>query len=281
MTSFLIPWQCRDGAFRRLNRFAKRFRAATLPSVALHPLADQFASIADVYERGRPDYAPAVAGALAAELGLAPGAPVLDLAAGTGKLTRALLAAGLDIVAVEPQAAMRERLAAIVGEERVRDGLAEEIPLADASVDAVTVADGFHWFDQARALVEIRRVLRPGGGLAVLATLPDWSGASWAHELGTMVASSRPEHPYFDGPPWQDAVRADGAWTEPREVRVTTTQPTEPSRIVDHLASMSWVAALPEDEHREWLDKVTRLVEGGETPAELPIHVVIGLATLA
>ena len=73
--------------------------------MALHPLADRFASVAEEYERGRPEYPPGVVGALTAELGLGPGAAVLDLAAGTGKLTRALLAAGLDVIAVEPQEA--------------------------------------------------------------------------------------------------------------------------------------------------------------------------------
>ena len=102
--------------------------------MARHELASQFASVADAYERGRPEYAPAVVGALGAELGLVTGARVLDLAAGTGKLTRALLAGGLDVVAVEPLAAMRERLAAAIGAERVREGLAEAIPLADASL---------------------------------------------------------------------------------------------------------------------------------------------------
>src|SRR6186997_2357884 len=104
------------------RRVASHERRTTLRNVILHPLAAEFASVADAYERGRPEYAPAVVGALAAELGVAPGAPVLDLAAGTGKLTRSLLAAGLDVVAVEPQAPMRERLAATVGSERVRDG---------------------------------------------------------------------------------------------------------------------------------------------------------------
>jgi len=249
--------------------------------VTLHPLAEQFASIADVYERGRPEYAPAVVGALAAELGIAPGAPVLDLAAGTGKLTRALVAAGLDVVAVEPQAPLRERLAATVGSDRARDGLAEAIPLPDASVDAVTVADGFHWFDQARALVEIRRVLRPGRGLAVVSTVPDWSGASWAHDLGTLVERVRPEHPHFDGPPWQEAVRAAGGWTVPMEIRVTTLQPTDPGRIVAWVASMSFGAALPEDQRAAWLAQVAELVEGGETPQELPVHVVVGLPTFS
>src|SRR5437868_12217076 len=111
--------------------------------MGMHPLAAQFAELADVYERGRPGYPPAVVGALAAELGLAPGARVLDLAAGTGKLTRALLAGGLDVLAVEPQAALRDVLARRIGAERVHDGVAEAIPLADASVDAVTVSDAF------------------------------------------------------------------------------------------------------------------------------------------
>jgi SAM-dependent methyltransferase len=250
-------------------------------SMGLHPLAERFASVVDHYERGRPEYAPAVTSALMAELGLCEGMAVLDLAAGTGKLTRALLAAGLDVVAVEPQGALRERLAVSIGPERVREGLAEAIPLAEESVYAVTIADAFHWFDQQAALAEIRRVLRPDGGLAVLSTIPDWSGTSWAHELGSLVASRRPEHPYFDGPPWQDAIRAAGCWTEPREIRVTTTQGAQPERIVDHLASMSWVAAMPGEQRAELISQMRALIESGETPAELPLHVVMGLTSLA
>ncbi len=249
--------------------------------MSLHPLAERFASVADHYERGRPEYAPAVVGALMAELRLRPEAAVLDLAAGTGKLTRALLAAGLDVVAVEPQDALRDLLAANIGSERVREGLAEAIPLPDGCVDAVTVADAFHWFDQKAALAEIRRVLRPGGGLAVLSTAPDWSGASWAHELGALIGGLRPHHPHFDGPPWQDAVRATGRWTSPREVRVTSIQSADPERIVDHMASVSWVAALPEDRRTDTIAQIRTLVETGETPSELPLHVVLGLTALA
>jgi SAM-dependent methyltransferase len=249
--------------------------------MSLHPLAAQFASIADAYERGRPEYAPAVVGALAAELGLAPGAPVLDLAAGTGKLTRALLDAGLEVVAVEPHGELCERLAAAIGRRRVREGFAEEIPLPDASVDAVTVGDGFHWFDQAQALAEIGRVLTPGGGLAVLSTIPNWSGASWAHELGSMIQRLRPEHPYFDGPPWREAVRAAGGWAPPREIRVTSSQPADPARIVDYVASISFVGALPEAERTEWLARVAALIEAGETPAELEVTVIVGLTSAA
>ena len=158
----------------------------------LHPLAQKFASVADVYERGRPDYAPAVIGATAAELGIQPGDRVVDLAAGTGKLTRALVAFGFDVVAVEPQEPLRVVLADKVAAARVLDGVAEEIPLEDGSVAAVMIADAFHWFDRARALREMHRVLKPGGGVALFNTVPDWSGASWAHELGTIMAGTRP-----------------------------------------------------------------------------------------
>ncbi len=245
----------------------------------LHPLAQQFSSVAAEYERGRPEYPPAAVGALAAELRLRPEARVLDLAAGTGKLSRALLAAGFDVTAVEPLDSLREVLAERIGAERVHAGLAEQIPLPDGSLDAVSVGDAFHWFDQARALVEIRRVLRPEGGLAVLSTVPDWSGASWGHELGTMVEDLRPEHPHFDGPPWHDAVRAAQGWGQPREIRVTVSRPARPERIVDHLGSMSWVAAMPKAQRVEAIERFRVLIAGGTTPAELPLHVVIGLAS--
>jgi SAM-dependent methyltransferase len=247
----------------------------------VHPLAARFVEVTGPYERGRPDYGPEVTGAIAAELRIPPGARVLDLAAGTGKLTRALLDSGLDVTAVEPQTELREVLEASVGSERVRKGLAEAIPLPDASVVAVTVADGFHWFDQVLALTEIRRVLRPGGGLALLSTVPDWGGASWAHEVGTLLEGLRPRHPHFDGPAWQDAVVKAGGWTTPREVRVTTLQPTSPQRILDYLASISWIAALPEDQHAETLAKIGGILSAGEMPAELPVCVVIGLTSLA
>jgi SAM-dependent methyltransferase len=244
----------------------------------LHPLARQFSSVAEVYERGRPDYPPAVVGALAAELGIAPGSRVLDLGAGTGKLTRALVVFGLDVIAVEPQSALREVLAAAVGPERVRDGMAEEIPLPDHSVAAVTVADAFHWFDQSAALAEIRRVLDPSGGLAVLATLPGGFDAPWASELITLLSDRRPEHPGFDGPDWTEAVRAADGWSEPREIEVISSQPAGPDRLVDYLASASWIAAMPEEERAELLEQARSVLTAAELPSELPVRVRIGLA---
>ncbi len=249
--------------------------------MALHPLAAHFAELSGVYERGRPEYAPVVVAVIAAELGLPPGARVLDLAAGTGKLTRALLAGGLEVVAVEAHTQLCEGLGERIGPERVRQGLAEAIPLPDHAVAAVTVADAFHWFDHVVAVEEIRRVLRPGGGLAVLSTSPDWSGASWAHAVGTIMAGLRPEHPHFDGPPWQDALRAAGGWADPREIRVTASQPARPERMVDYLDSLSWIAALPSDQRTDTLARIDALVSAGETPAELPVRVRIGLSSLA
>lgn len=249
--------------------------------MAIHPLAESFVEVAAAYERGRPEYPLAVVGALAAELHLSPGATVLDLAAGTGKLSRSLLDLGLDVVAVEPLAQLREILVQRLGDKRVRDGVAEDIPLAEHSVAAVTVAEAFHWFDHAAALAEIARVLTPGGGLAVLSTLPDWSGASWAHEVGTLMASLRPsEHPNFDGPRWHEAARAAGYWSEPSEIRLTMMHPTQPEALLAYMESVSWVAALPQARRGDIIGQIEAIIGAGETPAELPIHFVIGITTL-
>jgi len=245
--------------------------------VGLHPLAEQFAAVAQEYERGRPDYPPAVPGALAAELGLAAGARVLDVGAGTGKLSRALQAAGLDVLALEPQATLREILAGHLGAGHVLEGTAEAIPLPDASVDAVTVADAFHWFDRATALAEMARVLRPGGGLALLSTAPDWGEHSWAHDLGTLVMTRRTPHPFFDGIPIQESVAQAPGWSAPRELEVRACQPTSRARLLDHLRSMSWVASMTEPEREGFLDEA-RVILGDQVPDELPVRFFMWLS---
>lgn len=239
----------------------------TLERMPLHPLAEHFAGVADVYERGRPGYAPAVVERLASELGLAPGARVLDLAAGTGKLTRALVAGGLAVEAVEPQESLRAVLAGIVGTERVHDGVAEAIPFADGTFAAVTVADAFHWFEAAPALAEIERVLAPGGGLALISMLPEVPDA-----VGRAIFEARPEHPFFDGTPWQDTLAATDGWTAPRQVTVTARQPLA---LRDYVRSFSWVAAAEPAARDALLDRVP-----DEAP-EVAVHAVMTLSSRA
>ena len=122
-----------------------------------------FGRVAEAYDRLRPEFAPEAVDYALAKLEIAPGATVLDLAAGTGKLTRALRQRIAAVVAVEPDDDMR----AYVGGD-ARAGFAEGIPVADSSVGAVFVGDAFVWFDAGRALSEIERVVRRGGGLALL-----------------------------------------------------------------------------------------------------------------
>ena len=127
-----------------------------------------FSSAADVYERARPTYAPEAVAWTCERLGIGPERTVLDLAAGTGKLTRDLVPTGARVIAVEPLEEMREHLVRLLPDVEALGGTAEDIPLEDGGIDAVVCAQAFHWFDPDRALAEIHRILRPGGGLAVL-----------------------------------------------------------------------------------------------------------------
>lgn len=114
---------------------------------------------------------------------------VLDLAAGTGKLTAGLLPLGLTVTAVEPDDGMRAELSNRFPQVNAVSGTAEEIPLPAGSVDAVVVGQAFHWFDHSRALAEIGRVLRPGGALGAL-----WNGedesVEWVASLATVTGTS-------------------------------------------------------------------------------------------
>ena len=130
--------------------------------------ASSFEAVAEQYERARPTYADDALRWLVDRIGIGPGRRVLDLAAGTGKLTRQLVALGASVVAVEPGDAMRSLLERVVPEAEALAGSAEAIPLADASVDAITVGQAYHWFRPEEALAEMHRVLRPGGAVALL-----------------------------------------------------------------------------------------------------------------
>lgn len=198
------------------------------------------------YERGRPGYPEAAVERLVAELELGPGRTVLDLAAGTGKLTRLLVPAGARVIAVEPAAGMRRRMEEELPAVVALDGTAEQIPLGDASVDGVVVAQAFHWFDGVAALTEIHRVLRSQGRLALI-----WNGRDehepWQVDLSAIMEPHRGDAPRYLGGIWRRAFEKTELFTPLRHERFSHVQELEPDGVVDRVTSVSFIAALPED----------------------------------
>jgi SAM-dependent methyltransferase len=218
-----------------------------------------FDRAAAAYERGRPDYpAPAVA-KLADELAIASGREVLDLAAGTGKLTRALVPLGAALVAVEPVPGMREQLQRSVPQARVLDGTAERIPLEDGSVDAVVVAQAFHWFDAAAATAEIHRVLRPNGGLGVI-----WN--SWDERVGWVARVQCLVHEYVHGAPqqrtspWARRVDDTGLFAPLQDEEFPNVVRGDLDTLLARVASVSYIAALDQTEREGVLAGVAAIV---------------------
>jgi SAM-dependent methyltransferase len=150
--------------------------------------ASSFGAAATAYAEHRPDYAEAAV-RWALEPALAPGLRVLDIGAGTGKLTATLVAVGTNVTAVEPDPAMLEELRRALPDVRALLGSAEAIPMADASVDAVLAGNALHWFDMAVAGPEIARVLGPGGTLAGLWNVMD-DQIDWVAELARVSGSA-------------------------------------------------------------------------------------------
>jgi SAM-dependent methyltransferase len=230
-------------------------------------LAGSFGAAAGQYERGRPTYP-----AEAIDWLLPPAARrVLDLGAGTGKLTRDLLARGLDVIAVEPSDRMRARLTAAVPEAATLDGRAEAIPLPDASMDAVLVAQAWHWVDPARAVPEVARVLAADGRLGLVWNVRD-EQASWVAALSRLLQHDADHHPSFDvghgpavGPPFGPLQHAEVTWTH----RLRRQQ------VVDLVASRSYVITLPPGRRAELLRAVLDLLDthadvAGRSEVDLP-----------
>src|ERR687891_580880 len=193
------------------------------PSSVHESAARGFARASEDYERGRPTYPPEALALLTRVLGLEPGRTVLDLAAGTGKLTRALAPTGVRLVAVEPVAAMRAKLAESLPAARVLAGTAERVPLADGSVDAVAVGQAFHWFDGDAALAEIHRVLRPGGRLGLVWNVRD-EAVGWLAALTRLVDSHVGTGPTFRSGAWQRAFDSSSLFGPLQAARFPTEQ---------------------------------------------------------
>jgi SAM-dependent methyltransferase len=235
-----------------------------------HPTAAAgYGSAADAYERGRPSYPDDAVAYLATELGLGPATRVVDLAAGTGKLTRLLAEGGADVVAVEPVAAMRAAFAQAVPGVPVLDGTAEAIPLGDGSADAVTVAQAFHWFDADTALAEIHRVLRRGGGLGLIWNAMDVS-VDWVAAMQELVHGIRGSVPAYGPSPWREAFTATPLFTPLRERTFGFVHVLNEEGLVDRVVSTSYVSALPDPERGRLIREVRALVREVPQPIGLP-----------
>ncbi len=200
-----------------------------------------FGAAAEVYEKARPGY---------------PAEAVRD-GAGTGKLTRTLVAEGHHVRAVDPDAGMLAALGAAVPEVPFDVGSAEALPAADASVDAVVAGQAYHWFDPATALPEIARVLRPGGLLGLLWNVRD-DDIPWIAELGQLMGA-------LDAGDQLEPPALQPLFTEATVSWYAHVHPLSVDGLVDLAASRSYVIRLPDDERAATLRRVREL---GERVAE-------------
>ncbi len=223
-----------------------------MPAPERERRARSFGAVAQEYQRGRPSYPRAAIEWALGERSLT----VLDLGAGTGKLSAAVLDAGHTVIALEPLAEMREILRATLAQVQTLDGRAEDLPLADGSVDAVVAGAAFHWFEQGPALAEIGRVLRKPGVLGLLGNSFDTS-LPWVAELRRILgrpAIERPRH-------WPPIETLRGQFSEVEERRFPHTQQVDLARLRDLAVSRSSLAIQDPDGRELTLGKVDELWE--------------------
>jgi SAM-dependent methyltransferase len=215
-----------------------------------------FADVAGAYERGRPGYPSE------AVRWLVGGKPcdVVDLGAGTGKLTRELVALGHHVIAVEPLDEMRAQLEIAVPGVRASAGNAEKIPLPDAAADVITSAQAFHWFDHSRALPEIARVLRPGGRIALVWNSRD-DRDPWMARLSEIIGNESIQD--ADVVPVLDASGLFGAV---ERAEFSFEQTLERDGLLDLVLSRSYLAKLTPAERKPVLEAVGRLYAETASP---------------
>jgi SAM-dependent methyltransferase len=238
-----------------------------------HDRSLSFGSAAAAYERGRPSYPPDAIDWLLP----AAARKVLDLGAGTGKLTTRLVERGLDVVAVDPIPDMLEVVRVSLPETRALLGTAEEIPLEDNSVDAVLVAQAWHWVDPERAIPEVARVLRPGGRLGLVWNTRD-ERLGWVRELGRIIGS--------DGDSRRTAVTLPAPFTKLQRHQVEWTNYLTPQALIDLVASRSYCITSPTEVRTRTLDQVRELLAthpalANSTGLAMPYVTVCIRATLA
>jgi SAM-dependent methyltransferase len=245
-------------------------------AVRIHRAAEHFDTAATAYERARPGYPEEAIAWLAEQLGLRSGRTVLDLAAGTGKLTRALVRTGARVIAVEPVAGMRAHLTASLGPGDVLDGTAEAIPLPDASVDAVTVAQAFHWFDPDRAPQEIHRVTRPGAKLAVVYNRRVVEDPVQAG-LEEIISPHRGATPAQAGGGWRRGLERSPLWRAGDRHELVNVQRLSREDVVARALSTSFIAGLPDDLRQQVIAQVRELVADVPEPVPLPYSCELSL----
>jgi SAM-dependent methyltransferase len=225
--------------------------------MTVHEVAQQgFGTEAETYERSRPSYPSDAVAWLVDALHIAPGATVVDLAAGTGKLTRLLMPTGADIVAIEPVDGMRHTLRTILRAVPVVGGSAEAIPISAGAVDALTVAQAFHWFDADAAFAEFGRVLRPGGRVGIIWNARDRS-IDWVDQLWSIMDRVEKRAPWRDHEHWRDSALGDRPGFGPMHAATFHhAQMLTPDLVVERFRGVSHVAVLPDDEREMVLAEV-------------------------
>lgn len=237
-------------------------------------LALRFGSVADTYDRGRPGYAPAaVAWALDGRR------RVLDLGAGTGKLTAALVARGAEVTAVDPSAEMLAVLRASLPEVEARVGRGEATGLPDGAVEAVVIASALHWFDRPAADREIARVLRPGGVVGVFHNRRDKS-VPWVAALDQLIAGRTDVRRVQRSELSRQAPLDAELFAPPERREFPFQQLVNADRLVDLFASRSYVIDLAEAQRAKLLQEIRTFAGthpdlAGRAEFELPYETVV------
>lgn len=235
---------------------------------AVHRAAAGFGSVAEAYHHGRPRY-PDAAITLVTELVRRGGAePLVDLAAGSGIFTHALVGAGLSPFAIEPVEGMRSRLRAALPHVRIVAATAEALPVRDRSLGAVTVAQAFHWFDGPRAVRELARTMRAGAPLAIVFNVRRSDDALQA-ALEEIWEPYRGDTPTHRSGAWRSAFEGATAFAPFQLGSVEHEQVVDGDGLVDRVVSVSFIATLPDGERARVADRTRALLRGAET-ASLP-----------
>jgi len=225
--------------------------------VPVHDVAQLgFGTTAEIYERSRPTYPADAVAWLVEHCRIGPDANVCDLAAGTGKLTRLLEPTAARLLAVEPVNGMTDVLRRTSPAVPVVAATVEALPFADRALDAITIAQAFHWFDAETALPELRRVLRPGGRLGLVWNARDRS-IDWVDALWSVMDRVEKRAPWRDHDHWRESAFAAERWFGPlHEATFHHEQVLDIDGVVARFAGVSHLAVLPADEREQVLDEV-------------------------